>query len=57
MMMAGIGIGRDGLQYTLDPLAVDRMGWSDARFKELVERVIPFIEEADQFIRLRRVSG
>jgi putative nucleotidyltransferase with HDIG domain len=57
MMMAGIGIGRDGLQYALDPLAVDRMGWNDARFKELVERVVPFIEEADQFIRLRRVSG
>jgi putative nucleotidyltransferase with HDIG domain len=54
IMMAGIGIGRDGLQYPLDPAACERLGWSDAIFQELIEKVIPFIEEADKFIRLRR---
>ncbi len=54
IMMLGIGIGKDGLQYDLDPVACERMGWSEANMKDLLERVIPFIEEADNFIRLRR---
>jgi putative nucleotidyltransferase with HDIG domain len=54
MMMMGVGVGRDGLQYTLDPVACQRMDWSEKRFGELVERVIPFISEADSFIRIRR---
>jgi putative nucleotidyltransferase with HDIG domain len=54
MMMMGVGIGKDGLKYELDPVACQRMDWSEARFAELVERVVPFIEEADSFIRLRR---
>jgi putative nucleotidyltransferase with HDIG domain len=54
MMMLGIGLGSDGLQHTLDPVACERLGWSDARLDELAERVLPFIEEADQFIRNRR---
>jgi putative nucleotidyltransferase with HDIG domain len=54
IMMMGIGIGRDGLQYSLDPTAVERMGWNDAKFQEVAVRVVPFIEEADKFIRLRR---
>ncbi len=54
VMMMGIGIGRDGLQYTLDPLACERLDWNEARFGELAEKILPFIEEADKFIRLRR---
>jgi putative nucleotidyltransferase with HDIG domain len=54
MMMLGIGIGKDGLQYPLDPASVQRMGWADAQFNDLIDRVIPFIEEADKFIRLRK---
>jgi putative nucleotidyltransferase with HDIG domain len=57
MMMMGIGIGRDGLQYELDPVACERLDWDEARFRELADKVIPFIQEADQFIRLKRKSG
>ena len=55
IMMLGIGIGRDGLQYALDPVACQRMGWNDDRMNELIDRVVPYIEEADKFIRLRNV--
>lgn len=54
LLMMGIALGRDGLQYTLDPVACQRFRWSDDRFQELAEKVIPFINEADQFIRPRR---
>jgi putative nucleotidyltransferase with HDIG domain len=53
LMMMGIGLGRDGLQYPLDPVACQRLGWSENRFGELADKVLPFIEEADKFIRLR----
>ena len=54
MMMMGIGIGRDGLQYELDPAACERVGWTESSFRDLSEKVLPFIEEADKYIRLRR---
>jgi len=49
-MMLGIGIGRDGLQYQLDPGACQRMGWDDAQLQEIAEKVVPFINEADKMI-------
>ena len=51
MMMMGIGIGRDGLQYVLDPGACERMGFNDTKFKEIADQVLPYIDEADRFIR------
>ncbi len=54
MLMLGVGLGSDGLQYNLDPVVCERLGWSDARLEELAERVLPFIEEADGFIQNRR---
>jgi putative nucleotidyltransferase with HDIG domain len=54
VMMLGIGIGKDGLQYELDPVACQRLNWSESRFAELSDKILPFIEEADQFIRMRR---
>ncbi len=56
MMMCGIGIGKDGLQYTLSPLACEMVGWNEVKFDELIAQVIPFIDEADQIIRLRRTK-
>ncbi len=55
MMMMGVGLGRDGLQYQLDPEACERVGWNESGFNELLERVIPFIDEADYLIQTRRV--
>jgi putative nucleotidyltransferase with HDIG domain len=54
MMMLGIGVGKDGLQYHVDAAACERMGWNDNMFETLLERVVPFIDEADDLIRLRR---
>jgi putative nucleotidyltransferase with HDIG domain len=54
MMSFGIGIGKDGLQYTIDPVAISRMSWSEDQIQVLAERIIPFIDEADEYIRLGR---
>lgn len=54
VMMMGIGLGYDGLQYALDPLACERLGWTEANFHDLVIRVGPLIAEAEAFIQLRR---
>jgi putative nucleotidyltransferase with HDIG domain len=54
MMMLGVGLGKDGLQYNLDPIAAQRMEWSESRFTELLERVVPYVDEAAQFINARR---
>lgn len=51
MMMLGVGLGRDGLQYALDPLAYERMGWTEAQLPELVDRVLPLISEAEAFVQ------
>jgi putative nucleotidyltransferase with HDIG domain len=56
-MSLGIGLGKDGLQYTVDPLAVERMNWNDKKFNEISERILPFVEEADEFIRVRRFKA
>ena len=54
MMMLGGGIGREGLQYELDPVACERVGWNDLMFASLVERVLPFIDDANFLIQPRR---
>lgn len=53
-MSLGIGLGKDGLQYTVDPVAVERMNWNEKKFSDLADRIMPFVEEADEFVRLRR---
>jgi putative nucleotidyltransferase with HDIG domain len=51
MMMMGIGLGRDGLQYTIDPVAIEKLGFTEDSFGELVARVAPFVAEAQTFTR------
>jgi putative nucleotidyltransferase with HDIG domain len=53
-MLLGVGLGRDGLQYGLDPAACERVGWTEADLPVLLDRVRPFIAEADTFVRLHR---
>lgn len=50
MMMMGIGIGRDGLQYVLDPGAIERMNWDEQHLMELSEQVVTFIEETSNIL-------
>jgi HD-like signal output (HDOD) protein len=54
LMMLGIGLGRDGLQYPLDPAAVERMHWTEAGFYDLVDRVAPLIQETEAFLQMKR---
>jgi putative nucleotidyltransferase with HDIG domain len=50
VMMLGIGLGRDGLKYTLDPTALAVLHWNDSEFEELANRIVPLIEEAEKMI-------
>jgi HD-like signal output (HDOD) protein len=50
MMMFGIGIGRDGLQYTLDPWALERVGWNEREMEKLYNQVKPFIDQAEEYL-------
>lgn len=54
MMMLGIGLGRDGLQYPLDEAACERMQFSEAGFYELADRVTPLLKETEAFLQVKR---
>jgi putative nucleotidyltransferase with HDIG domain len=54
MMMLGIGIGRDGLQYTLDPQALAIVGWDDNNLEPLLEQTSVLVKEAENYIGLIR---
>ncbi|NMC11378.1 MAG: HDOD domain-containing protein [Chloroflexi bacterium] len=54
VMSLGIGIGKDGLQYVVDEAACERVGWNESMFSDLSARIVPFVEEADKYIRARR---
>jgi len=50
IMMFGIGLGRDGLQYTLDPWACEHTGWTEAKMENLYNQVKPFIDQAEEYL-------
>ncbi|NPV84898.1 MAG: HDOD domain-containing protein [Anaerolineae bacterium] len=52
LMMFGVGIGRDSLQYKLDPMTPTILKWKDNNFENFYNRVIPIIEEAEAFLKL-----
>ncbi len=54
MMMLGVGLGKDGLQYEVDPQAFERVSWKPDRLNELVEKVLPFVEEAKLMLTMNR---
>jgi putative nucleotidyltransferase with HDIG domain len=51
IMMLGIGIGRDGLQYHLDPSAVEFYEFTDQTIDDLTEIIPEFIESSNSMIR------
>jgi len=55
MMMLGIGLGKDGLRYNLDPVAFETLGWDDSRFSELFEKMEMAIEQAEAFIGINGI--
>jgi len=50
MMMLGVGIGIDGLQYTLDPAALKRLHMSEEDLIHLVEQISDQLAHAKELI-------
>lgn len=50
LTMLGIGIGKDGLRYTIDPVAFEVTGWSMERLPELFNLIIDQLVAAEEFI-------
>ncbi|HRE25256.1 MAG TPA: hypothetical protein PK954_01355, partial [Anaerolineales bacterium] len=50
VMMLGIGLGTDGLQYQIEPQALERLGLDDAAFQALLLQVMPAVQEAESFL-------
>jgi putative nucleotidyltransferase with HDIG domain len=50
MMMMGIGIGIDGLQYELDTTAFERLGWNGDRLTILFDKIQSQLEKAEESI-------
>jgi HD-like signal output (HDOD) protein len=51
MNQLGIGMGRGEEPYAPHFVAVQRLGWNEDRYADLLERVVPVIAEAEQFIQ------
>ncbi|HEX7556417.1 MAG TPA: HDOD domain-containing protein, partial [Leptolinea sp.] len=51
VMMMGIGIGRDGLQYQLDPSAVEYYEFNDAMIEQLTQLIPEIIESSTSMLR------
>jgi hypothetical protein len=54
MMLLGVGLGRDGLQYPLDPQACARLDWTEAQLPDLLDRLLPLLSEAEAFVQPNR---
>jgi hypothetical protein len=50
MMMLGVGIGIDGLQYELDTEAFERLGWNGDRLAYLFDQIQTLVEKAEESI-------
>ena len=51
VMMMGIGIGRDGLQYALEPAAVEYYGFNESTIDRLTLMIPEFIETSTNLLR------
>ncbi len=51
MMMFGVGMGVDAMQYNLDPMTVEVLHWNDNSLETFYEKVMPLIQEADTFLQ------
>ncbi len=48
--MLGIGLGKDGLQYQLEPGVLERIGLDEKGFESLLLQIMPLVQEAEQFL-------
>ena len=51
MSMFGVGIGRDSMQYVIDPASLDVLKWKEDSFENFYNRIIPLVEEAEIFLQ------
>lgn len=56
LTMLGIGIGKDGLRYNIDPLAFEVTGWSLDRLPELFNQIMDQVKSAEVFIGISAKS-
>ncbi len=50
MMMLGIGLGKDGLRYNIDPVAYEVLGWNEEKLPEIFEKMLGAINSAEAFL-------
>jgi putative nucleotidyltransferase with HDIG domain len=50
MSMFGVGIGRDSMQYVIDPASLDVLKWKEGSFEYFYNRIIPLVTEAEIFL-------
>lgn len=53
MMMMGVGIGIDGLQYKLDEFAIKQLEFDMKKMDELITRISDYVTEAELFIGIK----
>jgi len=54
MMMLGIGLGKDGLQYEIDSAAFNRCGFNETNLGELFTKVSALLKEVESLVGLTR---
>lgn len=52
LTMLGIGLGKDGLRYNIDPKAFEVTGWSMDRLPDLFTQIMYQVKSAEEFIGL-----
>jgi putative nucleotidyltransferase with HDIG domain len=52
-LMAGIGLGVDGLRYALDESAIALLEWGEEDMMALVEQMEPAVQRAEQMLRVK----
>lgn len=48
-MMMGVGIGLDGLSYSLSPIAIDNLNLDELQFQTIISQVADLIKDEDSF--------
>lgn len=54
MMMMGLGIGIDGLQYSLNEYAFNKVGWNVEKMERLFNNINQYVIESEAFIGIRK---
>ena len=52
-LMAGIGLGVDGLRYALDEGAINRLEWAESDMMALIEQMLSAVERAQEMLKTK----